>query len=103
MIISVIVCNCAIALGCFWVAWKLWQIRQVLALSARVVTTWERNTHNTLFSAPQAIFTGKVCIQQWRDYYQKLDPYRQQVEQVMALLSFVQIVQRSLRRQRPRQ
>jgi len=97
MITTVILINCLISLVCFYTAWKLWQIRQVLSLTTKVVTAWERNTHNTLALSPDAILNGKLCIQQLRENYQHLEPQLQQLQRMLALVSLLQLVWRSAR------
>jgi len=92
MVTVVVVANLLIALTCLYVAWRVWQIRRVLAIAADVVAIAERNTYNVLSRAPQGISRGQIGTSQLRSRYQKL---RLQVQRLEEILQLINLLQRS--------
>lgn len=87
MLMAVVVVNVLLALFCFYVAWQVWQLRRALSQAADALLAAEKNTHNVLYGAPQAILGGQVGTRQLRQQYQQLKPKYQQVRQALTLLS----------------
>ena len=106
MVVVVVVINVVISLLCLYVAWYLWNLRRALAIATAVVTIFERDTHNALEGAPQAIIQGQLGVRGSRGSYQQLEMQLQRVQQVLGFLGFVQsllpIVARSSTRFRQR-
>lgn len=94
MLTLVVMFNLLLALGCFYLAWKVWQLRRAIAAVTNALLTAERNTHAVLHGAPNAILKGQVGTHQLRRSYQKLEPQYRQVKQALALLSLGQTVWR---------
>jgi len=78
----------------------VWKLRQALAITADVVTVFERNTYLVLHGAPQAIYNGQLGICGLRERYQQLDRQLQQVQQVLTILGLLQRILRFGRRRR---
>ncbi|HEY9611423.1 hypothetical protein [Allocoleopsis sp.] len=106
MVVLVVVINVLISLLCLYVAWYVWNLRRALAIATAVVTIFERDTHNALQGAPQAISQGQLGVRGSRESYQQLEIQLQRVQQVLAFLGLVQtllpIVTRSSTRFRQR-
>ena len=90
MITVVIVLNVLISLLCLYVAWYLWNLRRALAIAADVLTLFDRDTHNVLYGAPNAISQGQLGLRAMRGNYRQLETQLQQIQQVLALLGLVQ-------------
>ena len=89
MIGVVVVLNVLISLLCLYVAWYVWNLRRALQLTAEVLTLFERDTHNVLYGAPDAISQGQLGVRGMRGSYQQLEMQLQQVQQVLAFLGLV--------------
>lgn len=94
MIVIAIGLNLAIALGCFYGAWRLWQLRRSLGAIANALTTWEHHTDHTLNpdTLPPAILRGQQGTAQVRHHYQRLRQQIQQLRQVMFVISLLPVV-----------
>lgn len=92
MLTTVITINLLIALLCLYAAWRVWQLRRVLARVADTLNYAERCTHATLQDAPGAIIRGRSGTHQLRRQYQQLEQQLQAVRQVLALLSLGQVI-----------
>jgi hypothetical protein len=87
MLVTVVIMNVLLAIGCFYVAWRVWKLRLALSKAADALISAERSTHNVLSGAPQAILKGQMGSRQLRQSYQQLEPKFRQVEQALSLLS----------------
>lgn len=92
MLTLVVTFNLLLALGCFYLAWKVWRFRRAIAAVTDALLTAERRTHAVLHGAPNAILKGQIGTHQLRQSYQKLAPQYQQVRRALALLSVGQTV-----------
>ena len=90
MVAVVVVINVLISLLCLYIAWFLWNLRRALSVAADVVTLFDRDTHNALYGAPQAISQGQLGIRATRGSYQNLEIQLQRVQQVIAFLGLLQ-------------
>ncbi len=99
MITVVVVLNVLISLLCLYVARQVWNLRRSLAATADVLTLVERNTHNVLYGAPQAISQGQLGVHSLRGRYQQLELQLQQVQKVLTVLGLVQSFWRAQSRQ----
>lgn len=91
LVSTVVICNCLIAIACCWVAWKLWQVKQVLSQTTRVVTSWEHNVRRTMAIAPTNVLSLHNQVQQWQLTYQQLAIYYQQLQQALTLLGLLRV------------
>jgi len=98
MVTVVVVLNLLISLLCLYVAWRVWNLRRVLAATADALTLAERNTYNVLHGAPNAIYTGQLGVEGLRERYQQLNLQLQRLQQVLTLLGLVQSIWRTTSR-----
>lgn len=92
MVTLVLVFNLLVATLCFFVAWRIWQLRKALARAANALTLAEQKTHAVLHRAPPAIQRGQVGTYELRQRYQHLERQVQTLKQVMLVLSTAQTV-----------
>lgn len=95
MVTVVVVINLALALILIFVAWRVWQLRLLLARLADNLSIYERSIQAGLSGVPNAISTGRLGIRRLR---QGPPPELQlpRVRQVLTLLGVgQQIWQRS--------
>lgn len=90
MLIIVVVFNVLLSLLCLYVAWQIWNIRRALAVTAEVVSLFERNTYNVLHGAPEAISQGQLGVKGLRGSYENLETQVQQLQRVLVLLGLIQ-------------
>lgn len=90
MLVIVVVFNVLLSLLCLYVAWQIWNIRRALAVTAEVVSLFERNTYNVLHGAPEAISQGQLGVKGLRGSYQNLETQVQQLQRVLVLLGLIQ-------------
>jgi hypothetical protein len=90
--------NLAIALFCFYVAWRLWRLSKTLGAVADALVLWERNTHRTLNPAvvPPAILQGQAGTAQLRLRYGQLQRQLQLLDQGMAVVGLLPMAHRWL-------
>lgn len=96
MIAVAVSLNLAIALFCFYVAWRLWRLAQTLGAVADAMVVWERSTHKILNPAviPPAILLGQRGTARLRGRYAQLQRQLQQLQQVVAVLSRIPMASR---------
>ncbi|MBD2461758.1 hypothetical protein H6G89_11925 [Oscillatoria sp. FACHB-1407] len=82
MVTVVVILNSLIGLACLYAAWRVWRLKRTLAAIADVLIIAERNTHQVLHGAPDAIVKGQLGVYQLRQQTQQL----QKVQQIMALV-----------------
>ncbi|MBE7381086.1 MAG: hypothetical protein F6J95_006720 [Leptolyngbya sp. SIO1E4] len=87
MIQVVIGLNIAIALFGFYVAWRIWRVRQALAGFAVMLAAWERHTHWALNPdrTPDLILRGQQATASLRERYGRLEAQLQQFRRILAL------------------
>jgi hypothetical protein len=90
MVTVIVVLNVLISLLCLYAAWKVWNLRRVLAAAADAVTLAERNTYALLHGAPKNISQGQLGVHGLRERYQQLEQQLRKVQQVLTLLVLVQ-------------
>ncbi|MEH2303522.1 MAG: hypothetical protein V7K88_32280 [Nostoc sp.] len=86
MVILVILVNTLISLILFYVAWRVWQLKQQLAYIADRLTVYESCTHAALNKAPENIYLSQENIYNLRQKNQALQMQIQQVRQIISLL-----------------
>lgn len=87
MLATVVVINVLLAIGCFYIAWRVWKLRLALSKAADALIAAELSTHKVLSGAPEAILRGQMGSRQLRQSYQQLEPKFRQARQAIALLS----------------
>jgi monoamine oxidase len=92
MLHLIVTLNLLLAVFCLYVAGRIWQFRRALAQATEALTIAERNTHNVLCGAPEAIIRGQIGTRQLRQSYQQLQPQLARAKQAFALVSFSQSV-----------
>ncbi|MEQ8755423.1 MAG: hypothetical protein RID09_18170 [Coleofasciculus sp. G1-WW12-02] len=98
MLIVVIIFNLLISLFGFYLAWRIWKLRRVLAAAADIVALAERSTYRVLHGAPQAISRGQIGVHGLKKRYQHLEFQLQRVQRVLMVLGLIQKTYRSRRR-----
>lgn len=86
MIAFVVVFNTLLALVNFYIAWRVWKMRRVLAGVTQGIQAADRNTYNTLHPAPDAIAIGQKGTSALRQQYQKLEIQLERLGQILALI-----------------
>ncbi|MEH2160050.1 MAG: hypothetical protein V7K38_03165 [Nostoc sp.] len=86
MVILVILVNTLISLMLFYVAWRVWQLKQQLAYIADRLTIYETCTDAALNKAPENIYLSQENIYNLRQKNQALQIQIQQVRQIISLL-----------------
>lgn len=80
--------NIAIACCGFYVAWRIWSIKQTLATVVAMLTIWEQNTHQVLNpeTTPALILRGQQGTASLRVRYAR---FNYQLKQLRRLFSIV--------------
>lgn len=94
MLTVVLVLNLLIAGLCWYVAWRVWQLRRALAKVTAALVVAERCTHQVLQGAPDFLMQGQTGAYQLRNQYQQVLLRLQQVKQILSLLGLGQFVWR---------
>jgi environmental stress-induced protein Ves len=98
MVTVILMFNLLIALGCLYVAWRVWQLRRVLVRVTATLTIAERSTHRVLYGAPNKILRGQTGVYQLQQQYQQVALQLQKAQQILALLGMGQLVWQRYRR-----
>lgn len=94
MLIFVLVINGLIGLACLFAAWRLWKLKRQLAQAADTLISVEQKVHRVLYPAPRYISMGQSGTANLRQKLASLEPRLQQVQKLLALISFSQILWR---------
>ncbi|HAX75326.1 MAG TPA: hypothetical protein DCY88_05685 [Cyanobacteria bacterium UBA11372] len=86
MIALVVIFNTLIALLNFYIAWRVWKIRRVLAGATKAILAADRNTYNVLHPAPRAIARGQKGTLALRKQYGKLEKQIERLVEIVALI-----------------
>jgi uncharacterized protein YoxC len=87
-LIAVLIINLLISLLCFYIAWKVWQVKLVLDRVEKTLKVMERATYNFLSQAPQVLGQREKNLQQLRKQYRELELRWQKLQQILKILSF---------------
>lgn len=82
----VVTFNTLLALINFYIAWRVWKIRRLLAGATKAILTADRNTYNLLQKAPRAIAIGQKGTSGLRQQYGKLAIQVERLGQILALI-----------------
>ena len=98
--IGVIGMNGAIALGGFYLAWRVWHLGQTWATLADRLTAWEQTLNQALHpgQVPQQIWQRQQHIAQSRQRYADVQRLRAQLRQTWGLMTGLWLVGQTLRR-----
>ncbi len=99
MLVAVIIINVFISLVCFYIAWKIWQMRRKIALCEARITALDRCSTNVLAKSPNFFARKQQGAHQLRRNYQQLELQLQQLQQLLGLLGLGRMLWR--RRDRP--
>jgi hypothetical protein len=86
---AVVAINLLLALGGFYLAMWLWQLRRSLAQVSHSLDEAERNTYNALHGAPEAIALGQTGTRELRDQLQRSGSQLRRLRQVVGLIATV--------------
>ena len=101
MVKLVIFLNCTIALWGFYVAWQVWQLRGVLLELEQNLMQMEEGLY-LLSVTPQCLMLQRDCLRQLRREYRQLELRLQQSQQILALVTFTQMLSRRYLRRLPK-
>ncbi|NEQ77874.1 MAG: hypothetical protein F6K23_35595 [Okeania sp. SIO2C9] len=86
MLWLVIELNIFISIFCFYLAWRIWKVRQTLLQVEQTLNLIDNCTNKILGKTPEFFQLHQQKINQLRQLYKQLDLQVQQVKQIMAML-----------------
>ncbi|NET30116.1 hypothetical protein [Okeania sp. SIO1I7] len=86
MLWLVIELNIVISIFSFYLAWRIWRIRQTLLQVEQILNLINICTSKVLDKTPEFFQLHQQKINQLRQLYKQLDLQVQQVKQIMAML-----------------
>jgi hypothetical protein len=86
MVTFVVVINTLISFLLFYVAWRVWKLKQQLRLITDKLTNYESCSHAFLYTAPEKIYFVQQNIHNLRQGNQRLELQIQQLRQIISLL-----------------
>lgn len=92
MLWLVIELNIVISIFCFYLAWKIWKVRQTLLQVEQTLNLIDNCTSKVLDKTPEFFQLHQQKINQLRQLYKQLDLQVQQVKQIMAMLWLVRTI-----------
>lgn len=92
MVTVVVILNLLIALLCLYVAWRMWQLRRVLAKATDALIAAEHSTHQVLSDAPEFVLRGQGGVAHLRKQYLRAALQLQKAQQILTLLGLGQFV-----------
>ena len=88
MVILVVAINTLISLVLFYVAWRVWKLKQLLRIITDRLSYYESCSHTLLYAAPEKISSAQQSIYNLRQKNQRLEVQIQQIRQIVSLLFF---------------
>ena len=85
MLWLIIELNIVISIFCFYLAWKIWKVRQTLLQVEQTLNLIDNCTSKVLDKTPEFFQLHQQKINQLRQLYKQLDLQVQQVKQIMAM------------------
>ena len=92
MVTVVVILNLLITLLCLYVAWRMWQLRRVLAKATDALIAAEHSTHKVLNDAPEFVLRGQTGVAHLRKQYLRAAVQLQKAQQILTLLGLGQFV-----------
>lgn len=89
MLVFVVIFNLLIALLNLLIAWKIWQLRQVLAKLADIFIAVELTSRKLLSAASAELAPAKKRTRNLKESYRQLQVQLQLLRQILTLLSLV--------------
>lgn len=86
MLTIIVIFNLAIAGFCWYLVWRILQLRRTLTGAADALLLAERSTHRALQAAPEYWLQGKINTHRLHHQYDLVLLRLQQVRQVLTLL-----------------
>ncbi len=90
MLVTVIVINVSITICCFFLAQKVWRLRQTLNRVTRVLIRLDCRIEQILRRTTELLNTGQQGSQRLTQQYRVLDQQIKRIRKVMALFSLSQ-------------
>lgn len=87
MLTAVLIINLVISLLCFYIAWKVWQVRRIIDRVESRLTAMERRSHKVLSQTPAFLTKREKGVRKLRQQYRQLESQVQQLQQVLGLLT----------------
>ncbi|MDX2230988.1 MAG: hypothetical protein NW220_15215 [Leptolyngbyaceae cyanobacterium bins.349] len=101
VIALVVINNFLFGLACLWIARKIWLFRRKVAVIAERILSVEQTVHRVLYPAPNAIAKAQRSTSRLRERYVQLGIQYERVQQIVSILSLVQLFMRYGRVLRP--
>lgn len=92
LIISILIFNLAVAGFCWYLVWRILQLRRALTGAADALILAERSTNRVLQAAPEYWLQGKINTHQLHHRYQVALLRLQQVQKIFSLLGLGRLV-----------
>ncbi len=94
MLTLVLIFNLAIAGFCWYLVWRIFQLRRALTGAADALILAERHTHRVLQAAPEQWLQGQINTHRLHHQYQFALLRLQQVRQLLTLLGLGRFIWR---------
>lgn len=88
MLTLILIFNLAIASFCWYLVWRILQLRRTLTGAADALILAERSTHRVLQAAPEHWLQGKISTHHLHHQYHVVLLRLQQVQKLLTLLGF---------------
>lgn len=89
MIFFVVTVNLLVAMFNIYLAFRVWQLRKIIALITAIITNCEIYLNYVLSNAPSIIKQRQENIYQFRQRYQLLQLQIQQIRQIIIVISWM--------------
>ncbi|MDJ0530918.1 MAG: hypothetical protein QNJ70_00260 [Xenococcaceae cyanobacterium MO_207.B15] len=89
MIVFVVTVNFLVAMFNFYLAFRIWQLRKIIALITAIITNCEIYLSYVLSNAPTIIKKKQENIYQFRQRYQLLQLQLQKIRQIIILMNWM--------------
>ncbi|MDX2241729.1 MAG: hypothetical protein NW224_13675 [Leptolyngbyaceae cyanobacterium bins.302] len=94
LVVLVVIFNVLLGVACLWIAVRIWQFKRTLAIISDRILGAERAVHHVLYPAPQTIRKAQTGTSRLREYYARLGIQFERVQQIISILSLVQLFMR---------
>jgi hypothetical protein len=104
MVIAVVIINLILSGVFFFVAWRLWKLKQTIDGATEAILNADRVTYDVLHGTPAALLQGELGTRNLRTQYQQVELQLLRFRQIVQLLSLGQAawVRQSIFNRRPR-